>query len=494
MDFSTEPAATALLLVVGGALLMLSVLLSRLATGTGVPVVLIFLLVGMLAGSEGLGGIEFADYELAFRIGTAALAVILFDGGLNTSRDLIRRALAPAAALATVGVAGTAAVVAVGGRLLGLGWGEALLLGAIVSSTDAAAVFSILRGSHMNLRRRVAGTLDLESGLNDPVAVILTMTLALALTGEPVSAPALVSSIAIQLAVGGVLGVAIGLGGSWLLNRLNIQLAGLYPILTLAVALLAFSLPTLLQGSGYLAAYAAGVVLGQRRLPYRSTILHSHNFIAWLAQVTMFLTMGLLVFPSDLQAVALPGLAIALILALVARPLAVFLCLTPFRFPIREQIYIAWVGLRGAVPIVLAMFPLLTGVEAAPALFNIVFFVVVLSVLLQGITAGPLSKWLRVQTPGVPLPSTVVELTGSGTAGGQIHSFWIHEHLLACGMTVGALKLHGTAAIVLVLRNNELIPADDDLTLQPDDHVYILCTAAELPVVSLLFGQREQDT
>lgn len=493
MDFSAEPASTALLLVVGGALLMLSVLLSRVATGTGIPVVLIFLLVGMLAGSEGIGGIEFADYELAFRIGTAALAVILFDGGLNTSRDLIRRALAPAAALATIGVAGTATVVAAGAWLLGLGWGEALLLGAIVSSTDAAAVFSILRGSHMNLRRRIAGTLDLESGLNDPVAVILTMTLALALTGEAVSPPALISSIAVQLAVGGVLGVAIGLGGSWLLNRLNIQLAGLYPILTLAVALLAFSLPTLLQGSGYLAAYAAGVVLGQRRLPYRSTILHSHNFIAWLAQVTMFLTMGLLVFPSDLREVALPGLAIALILALVARPAAVFLCLTPFRFPIREQLYIAWVGLRGAVPIVLAMYPLLVGVDAAPALFNIVFFVVVVSVLLQGITAGPLSKWLRVQTPGVPLPSTVVELTGSGTAGGQIHSFWIHEQLLACGMTVGDLKLYGAAAIVLVLRNNELMPADDELTLQPDDHVYILCSAAELPMVSLVFGQREPD-
>lgn len=428
---------------------------------------------------------------MAFRIGTAALAVILFDGGLNTSRDLIRRALAPAAALATIGVAGTAAIVAAGAWLMGLGWGEALLLGAIVSSTDAAAVFSILRGSHMNLRRRVAGTLDLESGLNDPVAVILTMTLALALTGEPVSAPDLVASIVVQLAVGAVLGVAIGLGGSWLLNRLNIQLAGLYPILTLAVALLAFSLPTLLQGSGYLAAYAAGVILGQRRLPYRSTILHSHNFIAWLAQVTMFLTMGLLVFPSDLREVAVPGLAIALILALVARPVAVFLCLTPFRFPIREQLYVAWVGLRGAVPIVLAMFPLLTGVDAAPALFNIVFFVVVVSVLLQGITAGPLSKWLRVQTPGVPMPSTVVELTGSGTAGGQIHSFWIHEHLLACGTTVGDLKLHGTAAIVLVLRKGELMPAEDDVTLQPDDHVYILCSATELPMVSLVFGQRE---
>lgn len=493
MDLSTEPFATALLLLIGGALLLLSVLLSRVATSTGIPVVLIFLLVGMLAGSEGIGGIEFADYDLAFRIGTAALTVILFDGGLNTSRELIRRALAPAGVLATVGVAVTAALVACGARLLGLQWGEALLLGAIVSSTDAAAVFSILRGSHMNLRRRVAGTLDLESGLNDPVAVILTMTLALALVGEPISSYSLLASIAIQLVVGAAIGTAIGFAGSWTLSRLNIQLAGLYPILTLSFALLAFSLPTVLQGSGYLAAYVAGVVLGQRRLPYRSTVLHSHNFIAWLAQVTMFLTMGLLVFPSDLKEVAGIGVAIALVLAFFARPIAVFLCLTPFRFPLREQVYIAWVGLRGAVPIVLAMFPLLVGVEAAPALFNIVFFVVVMSVLLQGVTAGPLSKWLRVQIPGMPVPSTVVELTGSRTATAQVHAFWIHEHLLACGMTVGNLKLEGDASIILVLRDNELIPAVDDLKLQPDDHVYILCSAKELPLVSLVFGRREQD-
>ncbi|MGE0623565.1 MAG: potassium/proton antiporter [Pseudomonadales bacterium] len=493
MDFSIEPSATALLLLIGGALLMLSVLLSRVATGTGVPVVLIFLLVGMLAGSEGLGGIEFADYELAFRIGTAALAVILFDGGLNTSRELIRRALAPAGVLATVGVAGTAALVAVGARLLGFGWGEALLLGAIVSSTDAAAVFSILRGSHMNLRRRVAGTLDLESGLNDPVAVILTMSVAMALVGEPASVDTLAINIALQLAIGAASGAAIGIAGGWLLTRLNVQLAGLYPILTLAVALLAFSLPTLLQGSGYLAAYVAGVVLGQRRLPYRSTILHSHNFIAWLAQMTMFLTMGLLVFPSDLLEVAGIGVAIALILALVARPVAVFFCLAPFRFPIREQVYIAWVGLRGAVPIVLAMFPLLAGVEAAPALFNIVFFVVVLSVLLQGVTAAPLSKWLRVQSPGVALPSTVVELTGRQVGRAGIHSFWIHQPLLVCGMAIRDLTLPGNASIIMVLRDEELIPAGEELTLQPDDHVYILCGPTELPVISLLFGSSEQE-
>jgi len=231
----------------------------------------------------------------------------------------------------------------------------------------------------------------------------------------------------------------------------------------------------------------------RRRLPYRPTILHSHNFIAWLAQVTMFLTMGLLVFPSDLGDVAGIGLMIALILAFIARPAAVFLCLAPFRFPVREQLYIAWVGLRGAVPIVLAMFPLLAGVEAAPTLFNIVFFVVVVSVLLQGVTAGPLSKWLRVQIPGMPMPSTVVELTGHHTSRAQIHTFWIHEQLLACGSTIGNLRLHGNASIIMVLRDDELMPADDDVTLQPDDHVYILCSAAELPVVSLMFGRREQE-
>jgi len=493
MSTVDEPAATAFLLALGGVLLALSVLLSRLATQTGIPVVLIFLAVGMLAGSEGLGGIEFANYELAFRIGTVALALILFDGGLNTSRELLERALWPALVLATVGVVGTAVLVGFGASLLGLGWGEALLLGAIVSSTDAAAVFSILRGTHMTLRRRVAATLDLESGLNDPVAVILTMALALALVGERTLGPGLVGGVLLQLGVGAALGGAVGLGGGWLLRKLDFPIPGLYPVFTLSLALLAFSLPTLVYGSGYLAVYAAGAALGQSRLPYRSTILRSHDFIAWLAQVSMFLTMGLLVFPSELVGVAGFGLAIALMLALVARPLVVCACLAPFRYPLREQAYVGWVGLRGAVPIILAMFPLLVGVEAAPAIFNLVFFVVVVSVLLQGATAAPLSRWLRVRRASVPLPPTVVELSGRHTGKAEVHAFWVHPELLVCGLKVGDVRLPPGAAIVLVLREGELIPAHEDVRLMANDHVYILCTPQELPVVSLLFGRTEEE-
>ncbi len=480
-----------MLLVLGGALLALSVLLSRFATQTGVPVVLVFLLVGMLAGSEGVGGIEFDDYELAFRIGTLALAVILFDGGLNTSRDSLRLAIVPAGILATVGVAGTALLVAGGAWFLGFAWGEALLLGAIVSSTDAAAVFSILRGSHMNLHKRLAATLDLESGLNDPVAVILTMSLALVLVGQETNGPALATGILQQLVVGATLGSGIGFFGSWLMTRLDFRVPGLYPVFTLALALLAFSAPTLLNGSGFLAVYLAGLVLGQRRLPYRSMILRSHDFAAWLAQVSMFLTMGLLVFPSDLVEVAGLGIALALLLALVARPLVVAACLAPFRYPVRHQAYAGWVGLRGAVPIILAMFPLLVGVEAAPLIFNVVFFVVVVSVLLQGATAGPLSRWLKVQTPGSPLPSTVVELVGRQLGKAELHCYWIHEQLLVCGLRVGDLHLVPGAAIVLILRTDELLPATDDEVLRADDHVYVLCSPAELPLIQLMFGREE---
>ncbi len=348
---SFEPEATAWFLLVLGLLLAVSALFSRVSARAGVPLFLVFLVLGMLAGSEGIGGIEFEDYGFAFRLGTAALVLILFDGGLNTPLAALRAGLRPAAVLATVGVIGTASLVAVGARLLGFDWGPAFLLGAMVSSTDAAAVFSVLRGSGLQIRQRVGTTLELESGLNDPMAVILTLSLTGSLAAGRTPGLEILLEVLLQLGVGAAFGLGAGFAGRALLRRSRLQAGGLYPVLSLAVALLAFGLPTLLAGSGFLAVYLAGVILGNGEIPYRTGLRHFHDTAAWCGQLTMFLVLGLLVFPSRLLEVAGVGLAIALVLAFVARPLVVMLCLLPFRFPFRETAFVSWVGLRGAVPI-----------------------------------------------------------------------------------------------------------------------------------------------
>jgi cell volume regulation protein A len=403
-----EPHATAAILVVLGLLLGISALFSRASSRVGVPVFLAFLGLGMLAGSEGIGGIFFEDYGLAFRLGTMALALILFDGGFNTPAASLWRGLAPAGALATAGVAGTTALVAAGAHLLGFPWPQAFLLGAVVSSTDAAAVFSVLRGSGLQLKERVGTTLELESGLNDPMAVILTTSLAGSLAdGRPVGA-GLLLEVAVQLVVGAAFGIAAGFAGRALLRWSRLPAGGLYPVLSLAVACLAFGLPTLLEGSGFLAVYLAAVVLGNGRIPHREELGHFHDAAAWCAQVGMFLMLGLLVFPSHLPAVAGEGLALALLLAFVARPLVVVLCLLPFRFPLREALFVGWVGLRGAVPIILATFPVLRGIEGAERLFDVVFFVVVVGALVPGGTVAWMGRRLGLMAkPGALRPEEI---------------------------------------------------------------------------------------
>ncbi|HYN22950.1 MAG TPA: potassium/proton antiporter [Thermoanaerobaculia bacterium] len=308
----SEPFTTATLLLVAGLLLGLSALFSRASARVGLPVFLLFIAIGMLAGSEGLGGIEFEDYSLSFRLGTLALALILFDGGLNTPLSELRREVRPAALLATLGVAATTAVVAAGAWLLGFSWTHAFLLGAVVSSTDAAAVFSVLRGSGVHLGRRLATTLELESGLNDPMAVVLTIVLTETLAKGTRFEPWVLLEIPLQLGIGAAVGILAGLAARKLLQASRLPAGGLYPVLTLALALLIFSLATVVHGSGFLAVYLAGAVLGNGQLPYRSGLLRFHDAVAWCGQVTMFLVLGLLVFPSRLVEVASIGLAVAL--------------------------------------------------------------------------------------------------------------------------------------------------------------------------------------
>ncbi len=489
-----EPLGIAVLLTVAGVLIAASVLFSRASHRAGLPIVLLFLVVGMLAGSEGIGQIAFTDYRMAFRLGTVALALILFDGGLNTPLSGLRRTWAPAGLLATVGVALTAGLLAIPARLWGLPWPQALVLGAIVSSTDAAAVFSVLRGSGLQLKRRVGTTLELESGLNDPMAVILTIALTANLLhpGQS-SVSGMLGEVLLQLGVGGTLGVAIGLGGRWLLTRFPLPTGGLYPALTLALALLAFGVTTLLRGSGFLAVFVGGMVLGHGPLPYKSGLLRVHDALAWLSQIGMFLILGLLIFPSGLLEVAGPGLGLALLLAFVVRPLVVWLCLLPFHYPWRETLYIGWVGLRGAVPIVLAIYPVLVGATGGDRIFHLVFFIVVASAIAPGGTVAWVTRRLGLQSSGPPAPQAVLAIESRLPLEDQLMSFYVDEALVVSGASLEDLDFPDGSSVTLIVRGNRLIPPRGSTVLQPGDHVYVLARPEERGLIQLMFGRPEAE-
>lgn len=394
------PELTAMALAAGGLLLAVSCLLSRVGASFSVPVSLLFLIVGMLAGCDGPGGIAFDEFPLAHAAGTTALAAVLFAGGLQTQFGNVRSAVAPASVLASVGVLGVAAITAFGGHSFGLSWEEAWLVGAIVASTDASAVFSVLQG--VTLPKRVAATIELESGLNDPMAVILTLAMTSQMLGHPLSASALGWQIFEQIAIGVGFGVGIGMAARTLLIHVPLCCPALTPVLTLGCAFVAFGAPAMLDGSGFLAAYLAGMIVGNAPVPQREQLVHVHDSISWLGQIAMFLLLGLLVNPSQLPRVAGYGVAITFLIAFVARPASVFLCLLPFRMNWREKLFIAWVGLRGAVPIILATVPVLRAegqsyrIADALDVFDIVFFVVVVSAFVPGATVQFAARCLRL--------------------------------------------------------------------------------------------------
>lgn len=488
---ATEPYATAVLLVSFGLLVLFSVLFSRPVTRLGVPIVLLFIVLGMLGGSEGIGGLAFEDYRLSARLGTIALILILFDGGLQTSVATVRSVIWPAALLATLGVAITAGVVAGAGMLLGLRWQEAMLLGAVVSSTDAAAVFAVLRGGRLQLKQRVGRTIELESCVNDPMAVILTMTIIQLLTSSEATWWQAALAVPVQLAVGVGVGLVVGWVGRGLLGRVRIETVGLYPAMTLAMAFLSFGLATLAWGSGFLAVFTTGVVLGSGRLPYRNGLTRVHDAVAWLAQVTMFLMLGLLVFPSQLLPVAWKGLGVAMVLTLVARPIAVWLCLLPFRYPRAEIIYVSWVGLRGAVPIILATFPILAGVPGASDVFNIVFFIVVFSTLLPGATLRPVTRLLGLTVPDRPSPSAVMEINATHALNGELGSFLIDPTVAVCGAHLRDVEFPPGSSVVLVVRDRDLIAARGDTEIRAGDHVFVFFRPEDRGIIELLFGNPE---
>jgi cell volume regulation protein A len=491
---TSEPTGTAVLLTVCGILLLVSVLSSRASQRIGVPIALFFLVVGMLAGSEGIGGIPFDDYQLAFRLGSVALVLILFDGGLNTPLEVVRRVWAPAGVLASVGVLLVAGLVAVVAQLGGLSWPAALVLGAIVSSTDAAATFAVLRASGLQLKRRVAATLEVESGTNDPAAVILTTTLTSnLLTPGDVGFGTLLLGIVVQLAIGAVVGVGAGYAGRTLMARLQLVTGGLYPALMLAFGFLSFGVATLVQGSGFLAVYLTGIVLGNGPLPYRAGLFRIFDALAWLAQIGMFLLLGLLVFPSRLGEMAWLGLGIALLLAVIIRPLAVVLCLAPFRYPPRETAFIGWVGLRGAVPIVLATFPVLVGAPGADRIFHLVFFIVVVGAIIPGGTVTWATRRLGLESPQPPTPQALLAIESRVPLEGDLMSFYIDDALVVCGLTLDELDFPEGASAVLIVRGTKLVAPKGNTRLQPGDHVYVVASHEDRPFIQLMFGRPEEE-
>ncbi|MFL5695058.1 MAG: potassium/proton antiporter [Ktedonobacteraceae bacterium] len=386
-------------LLASSVLLLLSILAWKVASRLGIPALLLFLGIGMLAGSEGLGGIYFDDAFVAQSVGVVALAFILFAGGLDTQWQAVRPALAGALALSTIGVLLTALIVALFAVvILHFSFLEGLLLGSIISATDAASVFSVLGARNLHLKGRLLPLLELESGSNDPMAVFLTIGLTNLLINPHESVFTLILLFVQEMAVGAICGLLLGWGAILLISRLNLDVEGLYPVLTIALVLLTYGLTATLGGSGFLAVYLAGLLLGNSTVQHVDRLTRFHDGIAWLMEIGMFLILGLLVFPSRLPAVAVSGLLITAVVIFLARPVSVLITFLPVKMSFQEKLFISWVGLRGATPIVLATFPLLAGIPKAAFLFDLVFFVVLASVLLQGTSVPLVAKRLGVIT------------------------------------------------------------------------------------------------
>jgi potassium/hydrogen antiporter len=476
------------LILVAGALLAAGIAAAKVADRVRVPGLLLFVGLGMLVGSDGPGGVEFDDAELTRTLGTIGLVLILFEGGLSAGWREIRPVIGTAASLALVGTALTAAIAALAASwLFGLDTLESLIVGAAVAATDSAAIFAVLRGSR--LRRRLARSLEGESGMNDPVALLLVTGFIDWIQDPGYGAEDMILNLVVKLALGTVLGIGIGFAARWGMRTVDLPTPGLYPVASVATAAVAYGLAEIAGGSGLLAVYLTALTIGTGPVPARTTLVAFHQGVAWVAQITLFFLLGLLVFPSELGDVAGDGLLLSAALILVARPVAAFVASLPSRFALRERLMLGWAGLRGATPIWLATFPVVAGVEESKLLFNIVFFVMVTSTLVQGATFDPLARALGLTTSEPALPRPLVESGVVRGLGGEVVAYRVRDDDAVVGHMVKELGLPREALVNVIVRRGSAIPPRGSTEIEAGDELHVLVRREAHPEVERLSEQ-----
>ncbi|MFV2049644.1 potassium/proton antiporter [Metabacillus sp. YM-086] len=475
-------------------LLIVGVITTKFSSRLGVPALVLFIAVGMLFGSDGMGLIHFENAKLAQLIGVIALIIILFEGGLQTKWGTVRSVLVPSLSLATIGVVITTTIVAIAAKLIfDISWIAAFLFGSIVGSTDAAAVFAVLKGQ--NVKSRLGATLEAESGTNDPMAVFLTITFIELLTVGGSNPWSLIFSFIWQMGVGLIMGLLFGKLATFGINRINLDSSGLYPVFALAFALLTYSATDLINASGLLAVYVAALLIGNKELTYRQSIFRFNEGFAWMMQILMFVILGLLVFPSQLFTldVIVKGILLSIILIVVARPIAVYLSTVKMGYTNKEKLFLSWAGLRGAVPIVLATFPMISGVEDNQLFFNVVFFVVLTSALIQGSTISILAQKLGLTGPKKIQPMHSLELVSIGKADAEIIEYEVVAESSIVNKKIVEIALPKRTLINAIIRSNNLITPRGDTVLKEGDFLYILTPRKSKEKLKLLLEQEEKN-
>jgi len=468
------------ILLLGSILLFLSIVASKTSYRVGVPALIMFLALGMLAGSDGFGQIYFDDPKLAQFIGVIALNFILFSGGLDTKWESVKPVLAKGFVLSTAGVVITAATLGLFAHFfMDFTLIEGLLLGSIVSSTDAAAVFSILRGRSVGLKRNLRPVLELESGSNDPMAYILTISLIFIYVNQNASVGSIAVMFFKQMIIGGSMGFLMGRVMTFTVNKINLDVDGLYPVLVTSLVLFTFSITDFLGGNGFLAIYIGALILGNSSLIHKKSLIRFYDGIAWLMQIILFLTLGLLVYPSQIIPVIGTGIILSLVLMFVARPLSVFISLAFFKMSLREKTFVSWVGLRGAVPIVFATYPLINGVEKAGMIFNVVFFITVTSVLLQGTTLTLLAKYLGLTVPDSIRKKSPLEIELVDDFKSELFEIELKKGNKSIGRSIVQLAFPQNAIIIMINRNGKFIRPGGSTILEEKDKLQILADNKE---------------